>query len=720
MKRVEWLAPAARIKAPLALAYGIAIPLLFWANTQSSLALYLLLAVVVPLSVLHVSRALSRGPVRVVLSTVSLLATAAFGVSVLIGIIITPFSAYKLWFDAMAEGTGTGTVSNLFTLLSAFFSTTLGATFISMGYAWPLLLSGAFVSALVAVILQLTPLYVLTLAASFACICYLLFRERKGSYVLRRALYAGGLFAAVLLCATVLSGSRTATGSRFIDVTLHPQLRQYVSNTLPQFPLLYGIPGYGYSFQERSLGGSPVLSPLPIFRVTADVDGPLYLKTDVFDFYDGKNWKTTFKREHSIAEPESILLRGRPRRRDQAIRVELLIDFYNKLPYTLDTSVFRFGRNVPLLDNGHFHRGFQLVEPLVGGDVLFIERASVAATELSEDERRRYLQLPRAISREVREIADSFKDPAVSPRVHLDGIANYLSDTCTYSLNVDNLRRSEDFLDKFLFEEKKGYCVHFATAFTAMARLNGYPARYNTGFLVNFPAGKNETDVTGLAAHSWSEVWMAGSGWTRWEATPAVNPSAYSNFFDEEELLAMYGFEMEMDSFTLRQVQSILGDRELDVPLAEGEGWLAGGPARSPWQIGGAVAAVLVLALLVWRVIRRLRAPRLARELRPLIRLSQRYVLLGRTLGVPDPRRTGWMAWRDSYRERSARRAPAARRLLERFTILVAQAVYGGRHATARDLRFLRAAYWRLLRYRLFGARRPQRAAEPAADSGTV
>ena len=729
MKKVEWrtkaarLPAAVRIKALLALVYGVGIPLLFWTYTRSSLAQYLLLAVVLPMTLLHVSRALARGPARVVLSTLSLLATAAFGASVLIGIIITPFSAYKLWFEAMAEGTGTGTVSNLFTLLAAFFSTTLGATFISMGHVWPLLLSAAFVSALAAVILQVTPLYLLTLATGFACVCYLLFRGREGTYRLRRALYAGGLFAAVLLCAAVLSGSRAATGSRFIDVTLHPQLRQYVSNTLPQFPLLYGIPGYGYSFQERSLGGSPVLSPLPIFRITADVDGPLYLKTDVFDHYDGRNWKTTFKPEHSIAEPESILLRGRPRRRTPAVRVELLIDFYNKLPYTLDASVFRFGRNVPALDNGHFHRGFQLVEPLVAGDVLFIERGGEAATALTEDERRRYLQLPpsRFISREVRAIAASFEQPAGAPREHLDGIANYLADTCTYSLNVDNLRRSENFLDKFLFEEKKGYCVHFATAFTTMARLNGYPARYNTGFLVNFPAGKNETDVTGLAAHSWPEVWLEDAGWTRWEATPAVSPSAYSNFFDEEELLAMYGFDMEMDYQTLRQVQSILGDRELDLPLTEEAGALAGAQAWSPWQIGGAVAGALLLALLGWRLIRRLRAPAVARELRPLIRLSQRYVLLGRTLGVPDPRRTGWVAWREAYRARSARRAPGARRLLERFTTLVAQAVYGGRRASARDLRFIRAAYWRLLRYRLFGARRPPPPpAGAAADSGTV
>ena len=701
------------LKALLALLYGIGIPLLFWSYTKSSLALPLLLTVIVPLSLLQAGRALAKGPLRWGLSSLALLVTAAFGAALLIGIVITPFSAYKLWFEAMAEGTGTGTVSNLFTLMSAFFSTALAATFISLGYAWPLLISGAFVTAIVAVILQTGAVYLLALLAALACVLFLLLRDGPARYLTRRIVYGGGLFAAVLLVATVLAGSRTATGSQLIDVTLHPQLRQYVSNTLPQFPLLYGIPGYGYSFQERSLGGSPVLSPLPIFRVTAEVDGPLYLKTDVFDHYDGKNWKTTFRHEDTIRDQGSIMLRGRPRRRDAAVRVELLIEFYNKLPYTLDTSAFRFGRDVPVLETGHFHRGFQLVEPLVAGDVVFVERSAIQPIRLTEDERRRYLQLPRGMSGEIREVAAAFEQPDASPHQRLNAINDYLSDTCTYSLNVDNLRRSESFLDKFLFEEKKGYCVHFATAFTTIARMNGFPARYNEGFLINFPGISNETEVTGLSAHSWPEVWIDGTGWTRFEATPAVNPSQYANFFDEEELLSLYGFDMEMDSFTLRQVQSILGDRELDTTLAEGEELAASAQVWSPMRIVAAGVAALLAALFAWRLVRRLRAPRVARELRPLMRLSQRYVILGRTLGVPDPRRTGWMAWRDAYRSRSAKRAPGARRLVERFTMLVARAVYGGELASDRDLRFLRAAYWRLLRYRLFGTRRGQ---EPAAE----
>ena len=596
--------------------------------------------------------------------------------------------------------------------MSAFFSTALAATFISLGYAWPLLISGAFVTAIVAVILQTGSAYLLALLAALACVLFLLLRDGPARYLARRIVYGGGLFAAVLLVATVMAGSRTATGSQLIDVTLHPQLRQYVSNTLPQFPLLYGIPGYGYSFQERSLGGSPVLSPLPIFRVSAEVDGPLYLKTDVFDHYDGKNWKTTFRPEDTIRDQGSIMLRGRPRRRDAAVRVELLIEFYNKLPYTLDTSAFRFGRDVPVLDTGHFHRGFQLVEPLVAGDVVFVERSAIQPIRLTDEERRRYLQLPRGMSGELREVAAAFEQPGATPHERLNAINGYLSDTCTYSLNVDNLRRSESFIDKFLFEEKKGYCVHFATAFTTIARMNGFPSRYNEGFLINFPGTPNETEVTGLSAHSWPEVWIDGSGWTRWEATPAVNPSAYANFFDEEELLSMYGFDMEMDSFTLRQVQSILGDRELDIELLEGEAVAAQPSIWSPARIAVAAGGVLLAVLIGWRLVRRLRGPRVARELRPLMRLSQRYVTLGRTLGVPDPRRTGWVAWRNEYRSRSAKRAPAARRLVERFTTLVARAVYGGEPASDRDLRFLRAAYWRLLRYRLFGARRGQPAGE--------
>ena len=216
----------------------------------------------------------------------------------------------------------------------------------------------------------------------------------------------------------------------------------------------------------------------------------------------------------------------------------------------------------------------------MAGDVVFVERSAIQPIRLTDEERRRYLQLPRGMSGDMREVAAAFEQPDATPHERLTAINGYLSDTCTYSLNVDNLRRSESFLDKFLFEEKKGYCVHFATAFATIARMNGFPARYNEGFLINFPGSANETEVTGLSAHSWPEVWLDGAGWTRYEATPAVNPSQYANFFDEEELLSLYGFDMEMDSFTLRQVQSILGDRNWTPRLPRARCWRPRPPGR--------------------------------------------------------------------------------------------------------------------------------------------
>ncbi|MFR6496913.1 MAG: transglutaminase-like domain-containing protein [Ruminococcus sp.] len=44
--------------------------------------------------------------------------------------------------------------------------------------------------------------------------------------------------------------------------------------------------------------------------------------------------------------------------------------------------------------------------------------------------------------------------------------------------------RTRDFVNFFLLENQKGYCVHYATAGTILARHLGIPARYCEGYLV--------------------------------------------------------------------------------------------------------------------------------------------------------------------------------------------------------------------------------------------
>ena len=92
-----------------------------------------------------------------------------------------------------------------------------------------------------------------------------------------------------------------------------------------------------------------------------------------------------------------------------------------------------------------------------------------------------------------------------------------------YTLTPPKL--SDDSVDEFLFDTKRGFCGHYASAFAALARAAGIPARVVTGYqggTLN-PFGDywilRQSD-----AHAWNEVWIEGRGWVRIDPTAAIAP----------------------------------------------------------------------------------------------------------------------------------------------------------------------------------------------------
>lgn len=78
---------------------------------------------------------------------------------------------------------------------------------------------------------------------------------------------------------------------------------------------------------------------------------------------------------------------------------------------------------------------------------------------------------------------------------------------------------TENALADFL-TDRRGYCVHFASAMAVMARTLGIPARVAVGFL----PGRSTPDgyqVSASDAHAWPELYFEGAGWTRFEPTPS-------------------------------------------------------------------------------------------------------------------------------------------------------------------------------------------------------
>jgi transglutaminase-like putative cysteine protease len=92
-----------------------------------------------------------------------------------------------------------------------------------------------------------------------------------------------------------------------------------------------------------------------------------------------------------------------------------------------------------------------------------------------------------------------------------------------YTLNPPLL--GKDSVDQFLFDSKRGFCEHFASAFTFALRAAGVPARVVTGY-----QGGELNPVDGYLvvrqydAHAWSEVWLAGQGWVRVDPTAIAAP----------------------------------------------------------------------------------------------------------------------------------------------------------------------------------------------------
>ncbi len=68
---------------------------------------------------------------------------------------------------------------------------------------------------------------------------------------------------------------------------------------------------------------------------------------------------------------------------------------------------------------------------------------------------------------------------------------------------------------------RAGYCEQFASAMAVMARVAGLPARVAVGFLKPDAAGAGTWLFSAHDLHSWPEVYFAGSGWVRFEPTPA-------------------------------------------------------------------------------------------------------------------------------------------------------------------------------------------------------
>jgi hypothetical protein len=138
--------------------------------------------------------------------------------------------------------------------------------------------------------------------------------------------------------------------------------------------------------------------------------------------------------------------------------------------------------------------------------------------------RRQDTALPPTGNPRSRALAQALRERAGSDAALVDAVLDYLhTGGFVYSLEPERL--GPDAIDDFLFRTRVGFCGHYASAFVALMRAAGVPARVVTGYLGGewIPYGGyflvHQSD-----AHAWAEVWLSGRGWTRVDPTAVVAP----------------------------------------------------------------------------------------------------------------------------------------------------------------------------------------------------
>lgn len=97
-------------------------------------------------------------------------------------------------------------------------------------------------------------------------------------------------------------------------------------------------------------------------------------------------------------------------------------------------------------------------------------------------------------------------------------ILRTLHERASYTQTPGRAPYNQDIVEYFLFENQKGYCVHFASAAVLMYRMYGIPSRYVSGYAISPAEFEQQEDGSYVAvisdqnAHAWPEIFIEDQG----------------------------------------------------------------------------------------------------------------------------------------------------------------------------------------------------------------
>ena len=146
------------------------------------------------------------------------------------------------------------------------------------------------------------------------------------------------------------------------------------------------------------------------------------------------------------------------------------------------------------------------------------------SVDLTNYARSWYQRLPDGSNPRTQALAKQMRNAAASDELYIEAVLNkFNNEEYFYTLEPPPLGNNPT--DRFLFDTRRGFCEHYASAFAVMMRAANIPTRIVLGYHggeINPMAG--HMIVRQSDAHAWNEVWLEGHGWYRIDPTAAVAP----------------------------------------------------------------------------------------------------------------------------------------------------------------------------------------------------
>jgi protein-glutamine gamma-glutamyltransferase len=297
------------------------------------------------------------------------------------------------------------------------------------------------------------------------------------------------------------------------------------------------------------------------------------------------------------------------------------------------------------LPRGALNGDYTLVQPEPVSQPIDVVATSYTHVQspapLSDSSRRREIALPPNRNPRTVELAQTMRRSHPDDMEYVHAVLDmFTQQAFYYTLTPPKL--SDDSVDEFLFDTKRGFCGHYASAFATLMRAAGIPARVVTGYHGGtYNRFANYWILRQSNAHAWNEIWIEGHGWLRVDPTSAIardrveyglNDAAGGDvaFAGRWQSRSPWLGDMRLRLDALRQLwreRVLLFDQNSQTKLLE---WM-GIPEPDGKKLAMVLTAALTLVLgwLTWQVRREINPTRKTLLLRAYSRLCAKLAAVG-------------------------------------------------------------------------------------------